>query len=352
MSTESNQIIDDCYLPDLCQTHSVFVVVVVAECLAIILSLGKLESMLGFWIDLSLVSLFVQWVALVNVMFLCYLRKHIKHHSVLRTSLSAFVIIQLVTLVFSWLTLWVLAMPDSGVDYGVDDPVKFVVRNLIVSSIFSVLALRYFYIQYLWRLQTREEARSRFRALQARIRPHFLFNSLNTIAALITIKPKHAEEAVLDLSEVFRATLESQERIPLRDEIALIKKHLSIEGLRLGERLKVEWSLPDDLPLDEKIPALLIQPLVENTVYHGVQLLPEGGTVTIAISNDAQYWAVTVGNPRPSPTSNSDQPGNGFAQHSIRQRLQLIYGDRAEFSVDASDDRYCVIMRWPMEEEA
>lgn len=345
--------VDRSYLPNLCEAHSVFLVVVVVECLAVILALAKVQPMLGFWIDLSLISMFVLWVTLISVMLLCYLRQRLHNASVWLTTLMASFVVLGVTLLFSLITLLVLNSPALGADEPMANPMQFVLRNLLISALFTLLALRYFYVQHQWRLRTQEEARSRFQALQARIRPHFLFNSLNTIAALIAIKPQAAEDAVLDLSEVFRATLEQRDLIALEDELTLTRKHLGIEALRLGDRLQVEWRLADDLPLQTPVPALLIQPLVENAVYHGIQNLPEGGSIVIDISVAEERWRVCVENPiNTGPAVAKRKTGHGFAQNSIEQRLRLAYGDAVEFSVDRSNARYVVRMSWPLEDKS
>ena len=150
-------------------------------------------------------------------------------------------------------------------------------QNLAVCAIATGLALRYFYVTHQWQANVEAEAQSRVRALQARIRPHFLFNSMNTIASLTRSNPKVAEQAIADLSDLFRASLrEHRERIPLAHEIEIARAYERVERLRLGERLQVDWQV-DGLPMDAKVPALILQPLLENAVYHGIEPLDQGG---------------------------------------------------------------------------
>src|SRR5690606_23707653 len=132
-------------------------------------------------------------------------------------------------------------------------------------------------------------------ALQARIRPHFLFNTLNTGAALVHARPDEAERLLLDLADLFRAALRGPELVPLADELELTRRYLEIEGLRLGQRLQVRWQLPEPLP-QAMVPALSMQPLAENAVRHGIEPLPEGGRIDIEANVAAGRITVEIRN--------------------------------------------------------
>ena len=145
----------------------------------------------------------------------------------------------------------------------------------------TALALRYFYVTHEWRHNVELQAKARVHALQARIRPHFLFNSMNTIAALTRSNPARAEEAVQDLADLFRANLnEKRNQISLAEEIDVARTYQRMEQLRLGDRLHVDWKI-DSLPTDALVPGLTLQPLLENAIYHGVEPRPDGGVVTV-----------------------------------------------------------------------
>eukprot|EP01031_Cornospumella_fuschlensis_P016430 gene16430-20080_t len=145
----------------------------------------------------------------------------------------------------------------------------------------SALLLRYFFLQSQWRRQQQAELRARIESLQARIRPHFLFNSLNSIASLVVIDPYKAEQAVLDLSDLFRASLAKPGTlVSWAEELELSKRYLSIEQYRLGERLQLDWQV-DDVPDDLPIPQLTLQPLLENALIYGIQPRIEGGLVRV-----------------------------------------------------------------------
>ncbi len=164
----------------------------------------------------------------------------------------------------------------------------------------TALALRYFYVTHEWRHNVELQAKARVHALQARIRPHFLFNSMNTIAALTRSNPARAEEAVQDLADLFRANLnEKRNQISLAEEIDVARTYQRMEQLRLGERLHVDWKI-DSLPTDALVPGLTLQPLLENAIYHGVEPRPDGGVVTVTGEFNKGMITIVVSNPVPA----------------------------------------------------
>jgi two-component system, LytTR family, sensor histidine kinase AlgZ len=192
----------------------------------------------------------------------------------------------------------------------------------------------------------RAEARSRIEALQARIRPHFLFNSLNTIAALTRSDAQRAEEAVEDLADLFRATLrDSHSPLRLKEEFELTRVYQRIEELRLGERLKVRWDVAD-LPMRAFVPGLTIQPLLENAIYHGIEPRAEGGVVTVTGEFNKGMITIVVRNPVP-PANLTVRDGNRLALANIKERLELMYGERATVKAGRFDDQYIVTLRFP-----
>lgn len=165
---------------------------------------------------------------------------------------------------------------------------------------------------------------ARLQSLTARIRPHFLFNSLNAVLSLIRVDPQRAEGALEELAELFRALLrDPRELVPLADEIALCRQYLDLEKLRLGERLNVEWQV-DAVPADLRVPPLMLQPLAENAVYHGIEPADEGGTLRIGFARHGNEVHVTLSNPCVTPATESHR-GNRLALSNIRERLALYY---------------------------
>jgi two-component system sensor histidine kinase AlgZ len=256
--------------------------------------------------------------------------------------------------VISELALW---LGSSAGDGGLTSTLfprehwPFLLRNEGISIIVAAMLLRYFFVTHQWKKHVRAEARSRVEALQARIRPHFLFNSLNTIAALTRSDPARAEEAVEDLADLFRATLrDSHGTLRLKEELELSRIYQRIEALRLGERLKVRWDVAA-LPMRALVPGLTIQPLLENAIYHGIEPLTHGGTVTVAGGVVGGEVEITVSNPVASQGSGAgERPGNRLALDNIRQRLALVYGVRGSLEVEQSPLEYRVTIRFPFVE--
>ncbi len=182
-------------------------------------------------------------------------------------------------------------------------------------------------------------------ALQARIRPHFLFNSMNTIASLTRSDPAQAEQAVQDLADLFRANLsEKRNVITLEQELEVARIYQRIEQLRLGQRLRVLWKI-DSLPHDALVPGLLLQPLLENAIYHGIEPQPGGGTVTVEGELGAGLITVVVRNP--VGDRQNEREGNRLALANIRERLTLMYGDKALVKAGRFDAEYIVTLRFP-----
>ena len=191
------------------------------------------------------------------------------------------------------------------------------------------------------------ESEARIQALQSRIRPHFLFNSMNIIASLIVTEPQKAEQAVEDLSEIFRATLrDTGSMVPLSEEWILCRNYLRIEGLRLGERLTLEADL-SKVPEDAAIPMLTLQPLMENAIYHGIQALENGGTIKVIGEMQENLVCIKISNPVPPPSLRRASGGNQIAMANIGHRLNLLFGSHAKLKVNATPQEYEVTLIFP-----
>jgi len=222
------------------------------------------------------------------------------------------------------------------------------VRNVFITLVVTALALRYFYVTHEWRHNVELQAKARVHALQARIRPHFLFNSMNTIAALTRSNPARAEEAVHDLADLFRANLsEKRNQIPLADEIDVARTYQRMEQLRLGDRLRVEWKV-DSLPSDALVPGLTLQPLLENAIYHGVEPRPDGGVVTVTGEFNKGMITIVVRNPLPAANLTM-RDGNRLALANIKERMDLMYGEKATVKAGRFDEEYIVTLRFPFQ---
>jgi two-component system sensor histidine kinase AlgZ len=225
------------------------------------------------------------------------------------------------------------------------DLVPFVARNVSIGLVVTALALRYFYVTHQWRLNVEMQAAARVHALQARIRPHFLFNSMNTIASLTRTDPARAEQAVQDLADLFRANLsEKRNIITLEEELEVARTYQRIEQLRLGSRLRVDWNI-DALPRNALVPGLMLQPLLENAIYHGIE--PQTGGGTVGVSGELSSGLITIVVRNPVTEKETEREGNRLALANIRERLTLMYGERALVKSGRFDAEYIVTLRFP-----
>lgn len=327
------------FLPDLCHLPVLFTVILLSELFALIVSLTPLTPDHDFWNDLALSSLFIQWVALTGAGLLSLLRPALRRLGTPAAALVAWLLLLLLVALFSRLT--VRFADVAGLSLPVEG--QFLLRNLAIGSIVSAIVLRYFYLQHQWKQRLRTESEARVQALQARIRPHFLFNSMNTIASLTRSAPEAAEAAIEDLADLFRASLgEGRRLIPLQEELELCRRYLHIEGLRLGERLRVAWG-SDPFPDEALIPPLTLQPLIENAVCHGIEPLPQGGAIAVTGSSDGEFIELCVEN----PSGASSRRGAGMALDNIRERLALHYGGRASLVRQVEGGVYRVTLKLP-----
>ena len=188
-------------------------------------------------------------------------------------------------------------------------------------------------------------AEARLQALQARIRPHFLFNSLNAVLSLIRRDPVRAEAALEDLAELFRNLMADNRNLTtLAAEVALCRQYLSLEHLRLGERLRVDWRL-DPKADAALVPAMLLQPLVENAVYHGIEPGIEPGTIEIETRREGDQLRLRMTNPYSA--AQQHRQGNHMALANIRERLQLHFDVEANLETSITADRYQISIIMP-----
>ncbi|NLD69220.1 MAG: histidine kinase [Limnobacter sp.] len=193
------------------------------------------------------------------------------------------------------------------------------------------------------------QAEGRLQALQARIRPHFLFNSLNTVLGMMRSDPRQAERTLENLADLFRVFMkDSRELVPLDDEVLLCKEYLTIEKLRLTDRLEVRWNL-GEMPGDALLPSLLLQPLVENAVHHGIEPRTEPGEVQIDISRIGDRVRVEIVNPLPEATT--ERSGNHMALSNIRERLALTFDVEGQLDTMAGDGLFRVVVQFPYRKE-
>ncbi len=337
---------DGLFLPDFCNIRTLFLVILMGELLAILLTLAGNTDISTSYSYLGLISLFILWIVLVSAALLCWGRRWLRRLSQIQAGFAAFAIILLITALFSYLVLYLLQNDADTRDFDSLHQGGFIIGNLVIAGMISAIALRYFYIQYNWRCQIRAEAEARIQALQSRIRPHFLFNSMNIIASLTRSNPALAERTVEDLSDLFRANLSgNQNHTTWEGELKLSQQYLAIEQLRLGNRLSVDWQI-DAMPGDALLPSLTLQPLLENAIYHGIEPLPEGGTVQIRANRAGNRLSLLIENPVPQSMGRKQQ-GNQIAQDNVRQRLALFFQGMATLHAKTVGKHYSVTLTFP-----
>lgn len=336
---------NDYFLPDFCAARIVFIVVVSAELLAVILTLAQTTHQESIFFTFALLSLHIQWISLCCIAALCKLRSYLSQYSDTKAAVFSFGVILLISGTITQFA-WELFLNKGNIynDFS-REHVSFLVRSLSITAIVGAVVLRYLYMRQQWRNNIESLAESRYIALQSRIRPHFLFNSLNTIASLIRTKPDTAENAVEDLADLFRAALTKKEELSnWQDEKTLCEHYLRIEEQRLDERLKVDWQT-DAIPTNTLLPPLSLQPLLENAIYHGIEKLAEGGTIIIDGKQESNRIYFKISNP--IVNNDSFSKGHQIGQENVKQRLLNVFENDCEFTINTDDECYTINISFP-----
>lgn len=337
------------YLPNLCQARPFVRTLVIAELLAVILSLLLAHDMMDFLVKLSLNSIFVLWVVTCSILVICLINRFYRAPSVKVATFIVAIVVLIFTMTASLMGAAVLGSIINDVPSGIN--LLFFLKNAIISMVLTLIMLRYFYVQGQWEASVEADSSARYEALQSRMRPHFLFNSLNTIAHLVHKDAQQSEDALLDLADIMRTTLDRRTRISLQEELDVTMRYLRMEILRLGKRrLTVMWDMDrNTLPFDMEVLPLILQPLVENAIYHGIQPRKDGGTLSISLYDAGKHLIISVTNPLPPVSASAHQKGNHIAQENMRNRLHLAYGDRANLRIEKTSQQYRVSFNIPKE---
>jgi two-component system sensor histidine kinase AlgZ len=331
----------DVHPPSFCKWRHLVAVVVITEVSVILVGMGRG----GFpgWSWLAAASIYAQWMALFCASGLCVTSGWTGRLVARGAWISSWLTVLVLAAAFSyaaWLSMGLLEPGWSDQSAG-----SFVLSSVFAVGLVAVVFFRYLVIRGRWRAELMAQAEARVQALQARIQPHFLFNSLNTIASLIPEQPASAEAATLDLADIFRGSMRRADQlIPLADELQLARRYLDMEKRRLGERLEIDWRV-DELPAGAAVLPLILQPLLENAVGHGVQSQPEGGRVSVYGRSEGDRVVITIGNPVTLEASASR--GHGMALRNIRERLALAFGGRAGLQTHRDKDRFYAVLSVP-----
>jgi two-component system, LytTR family, sensor histidine kinase AlgZ len=330
-------------LPDFCSLPVISALLVVGA-LCVTLAWLAPESTRG-WRGYSVGMLFVEWLATVIGVALCKLRPWLLRLPGLLPYAGVWLVMVAIVTLGSALARWMdWAL---GMQLLLSGSNGFVRDNALIAALLGAAMLRYFYVLAEWQARLAAVAHAKVEALQARIRPHFLFNSMNTVAALVRVDPLAAERTVENLSELFRAALGQHDThtATLGEELQLVDRYLAIEELRLGDRLHVQREL-DDLPMDAPLPLLLLQPLVENAVRHGIQPLREGGEVSLRGKREGNMMLIQIDNPLADGPSTG---GSGHGLNNVRQRVAYHFGPRASVEAGPEQGRFVVRLHLPVE---
>ena len=324
-------------LPDFRNLGVILRVTLLAEALRLVMTVVIAPDLLTAFSQYTTQGLLYEPVLLINLVSLYALAPWLKRVSYGRGVVSVLVLVVVITLAFQLGMRALLpgALPES------------LLRNAFLALVVSSTLLAYLNWRHLRLLPSLAE--SRLMALQARIRPHFLFNTLNSVLGLIREDPKKAEAMLENLADLFRAVIsDSRTLVPFSQELELAKAYVAIEEIRFGERLRVNWSC-DHAPADALVPPLLLQPLVENAVLHGVAPLEPGAQISVeAFENDGSLM-VLVRNPVPEDAQIRE--GNRIALDNIRERLALHFDVEAGLKVYTVNAEFVVSVRIPIKPE-
>lgn len=321
-------------LPNLCATSPLLFLILFAELCVLVWQLAEGSFS---WATFGLRSGAVLWMVVLSAAVLCALRPRLRTLNFRLGWTLCFLAILCTSLLVLFVSRhWLLGLPFSLGD---------ALPQTLAIAIVAAMGLRFVQLQQTMLSHNRAEMHARMDALQARIRPHFLFNSLNTVAALIETKPKDAEVAVENLARLFRANLQvTSSFVPLQEELTLVRGYLALERWRLAERLQVKWQVSVH---DERwpVPVLCLQPLVENAVVHGISPSEAGGQIDIAILQTPRLTTMSVSNPVTGSLPTHE--GHGVGLENVRKRLRVLYGEAARLTVDKSHTTYKVTVSLP-----
>jgi len=308
-----------------------------------VLLLGMGRGGFPGWQWLGMATLYAQWLALFCASGLCVSSGWTGRLSPRGAWIGSWLIALLLSAVFSY-AAW-LAAGFRAIGPLHETAAMFMLKSMFSVGLVAVVFFRYLLIRARWRLELMAQAEARVQALQARIRPHFLFNSLNTIASLIPVDPHNAEAATLDLADIFRGSMRRADQpIRMEDELQLARQYLDMEKRRLGDRLEIDWRV-EELPAGASVLPLMLQPLLENAVGHGIQSHPGGGKIAVYGRAEGEQVVVTIGNPIAAEGSNSS--GHGMAIDNIRERLQLAFGSRASLLTSQDAEHFYTVLSVP-----
>ena len=326
----------------ICQRRVLVRVLLLSQLLALLLALAPGGLVQDFWLRWLLISFCLVWISLVSLLLLCVSAQLLGIKRSLVVLCLGVCLLLVVTALFSFYSYPVL---HSWGAVAVQSRGLFVLYSLALAGVIALLGVLYLsmYLDGIDRIQA--QASAELLALHAQIRPHFLFNCLNTVAELIHHAPVDAERATLNLSALFRAALRADDSNTLAEELALARQYAELEQWRLGGRLQIDWVLPETLP-ELLMPVLTLQPLLENAIRHGVEPRPQGGSVRVELIQGRHWLTLLISNP---VAEHAVVDGAGVALKNIERRLKLWFSEQAQLSIGQHQGTYRVKLTLPLE---
>ncbi|MEZ2903824.1 sensor histidine kinase [Acinetobacter terrestris] len=322
---------------------------IASNILAMILALAEAQSWMALSVERLLqYMLFINWVLLAFVALVELFQKKIQPLNFGQALVVGFILLQMIVLLTTVVLNGVIYFGQNFQIHGLSNDILLdgVMLHLSYGVLIGTFCFRYLYLREQWARQQNSELHARIQAMQARIHPHFLFNSLNTVISLITIDPDKAEQMLLNLSRLFRASFKELKLVRLKDEIELCQHYLAIEQMRLGDRLRVEWKYDDEVLFSQvQIPLLTLQPLVENSIFHGVEKFLTKSTISILIEVLQNQVNIVITNPYTQDKINLRQ-GNGIAVENVKQRLEAYYGRTVIFQTYAGKGIFTTVVQY------
>lgn len=339
------------FLPDFGSGTIAWRLLVLAQVIAIVLTVSRNNQLnQAAWNDFLLMTAFAQLIAVSVIFTLKIISPPLIR---MRADVGAtiiFIVLMLITAVVIEAAVWGMHQLQITTERWPAWHGSLLVRTLIISAVIYVLVLRYFAVSHRAQMESEAQQRSRLEALQSRIRPHFMFNSLNSVASLIRSDPELAEKALQDLADLFRVLLaDPRKMVPITAEGELARQYLDIEKLRLGDRLQVKWTA-SNVPRSAQIPSLTLQPIIENAVYHGIEPSFAGGTIDIQMwSENNDTLNVMISNPLAEVTNQGQhRRGNQIAMNNVQERLTRHFGGKASLHYFEQLGNYHVKIQMPI----
>jgi len=337
------------FLPDFGSFKVAIRMILLAVIIATVITISRNDTFdENAWQDLNLLIGFALILSIFSALVLKLFSPVIRRMSVMGGSLLVILLILIVIILGNELMVFALYDFRLTTDRWPDWYYSLLTHSVLIGLIISMLGLRYLIVAHRADMESRAEQDARLQALQSRIRPHFLFNSMNSIASLTRSDPARAETALQDLADLFRVLLaDARKLVPISAEREISRQYLEIEKLRLGERLKVSWHV-NNVPRSALIPALTLQPLLENAIYHGIEPRFQGGTLRIELWSEGETLNVLISNPLPDVPKRAHGKGNQIAMENIRLRLSSHFGDAASMQAFQEGGQYHVKLRMPI----